>query len=259
MDATKIGAFIAERRKLKTLTQQELADRLHLSNRTISKWECGKGIPDSSIMLELCEVLDISVNELLCGENISNEEYRLKADKNILALIDTPLNTNKQNLLSILFSLLTELILVIFITICIYANVMNGTTLYDYIDIPATLIVVGTVAIILVITGLYKDYIRAFKVSFYFCDDILIEEIENCVVSVKIVMLSAFLSGLALSVASLIGTMANTTTANAVALKPAIAVSLLGLLYGVLVCIIMIPLLGRLYKFKYQRRNSNEK
>ncbi len=74
MDANMMGAFILERRKLKNMTQLELAEKLHLSNRTISKWECGKGIPDSSIMLKLCEVLDISIYELLCGENIPKEK-----------------------------------------------------------------------------------------------------------------------------------------------------------------------------------------
>lgn len=58
MDLQKIGIFISEKRKQKNLTQQELADLLHLSNRTISKWECGKGIPDNSIMLELCRILE---------------------------------------------------------------------------------------------------------------------------------------------------------------------------------------------------------
>lgn len=81
MDANRMGTFIGERRKLKKLSQQELADILHLSNRTISKWECGKGIPDSSIMLKLCGALDINVYELLCGENTPKEKNKYLGDR----------------------------------------------------------------------------------------------------------------------------------------------------------------------------------
>lgn len=67
MEQTKVGKFIAECRKNKNMTQAELAEKLNITDRAISKWETGKGMPDSSIMLELCNELDISVNELLSG------------------------------------------------------------------------------------------------------------------------------------------------------------------------------------------------
>lgn len=256
MDATKIGLFIAEKRKLKNLTQQDLADKLHLSNRTISKWECGKGIPDSSIMMELCEALDISVNELLLGENISNEEYKVKADKNIIALMDKPKNTYKRIIVSVLGGLLSEIILVVFLLVCIYANVMNGTNVYDFLDMPAALIVIGTTGIVLMITGLGRSFIKIFKIVFGFDNHTSIEAIEKCIVSLKVVMLSAFFSGFALSLASLVGTLVNVTAQNAGTANVAIAVCLLGFLYGVMICVIMIPLLGRLYKVKYENSTS---
>ena len=74
MDQIKIGKFIAECRKKKNLTQAQLAEKLNLTNRAISKWETGKTMPDSDIMLGLCDILEISVNELLCGEKIDIEE-----------------------------------------------------------------------------------------------------------------------------------------------------------------------------------------
>ena len=73
MDQIKIGKFIAECRKKNNLTQKQLAEKLNLTDRAISKWENGKGMPDSSIMLDLCNELKISVNELLSGEMISME------------------------------------------------------------------------------------------------------------------------------------------------------------------------------------------
>ena len=75
MDQIKIGKFIAECRKKNNLTQMQLAEKLNITDRAISKWETGKGMPDSSIMLDLCNELKISVNELLSGEMIQMEKY----------------------------------------------------------------------------------------------------------------------------------------------------------------------------------------
>ena len=86
MDQEKIGRFIAERRKAKNLTQLELAEKLFISDRAVSKWERGKSLPDSSIMLNLCKELDISVNELLSGEILKMEKYDEQAEKNLIAL-----------------------------------------------------------------------------------------------------------------------------------------------------------------------------
>ena len=73
MDQLKIGKFIAECRKNVGLTQKQLAEKLNITDRAVSKWETGKALPDSSIMLELCRILKITVNDLLSGEVISME------------------------------------------------------------------------------------------------------------------------------------------------------------------------------------------
>ena len=73
MDQIKIGKFIAECRKKQNLTQAQLAEKLNIPDRAISKWETGKATPDSDIMLDLCDILGIKVNELLCGEMIEIE------------------------------------------------------------------------------------------------------------------------------------------------------------------------------------------
>ena len=74
MDQIKIGKFIAECRKNNNLTQAQLAEKLNITDRAISKWETGKAMPDSNIMLELCDILGINVNELLCGKIIDVEQ-----------------------------------------------------------------------------------------------------------------------------------------------------------------------------------------
>lgn len=84
MDQIKIGKFIAQRRKDNGLTQMQLAERLGVTDRAVSKWENGRAMPDSSIMLELCEQLKIKVNDLLCGEVVSMENYNKELEKNLL-------------------------------------------------------------------------------------------------------------------------------------------------------------------------------
>ena len=87
MDQLKIGKFIAERRKSENLTQMQLAEKLSVTDRAISKWETGKSMPDSSIMLKLCETLKISVTELLMGEKISMENNGKSFDEMALQII----------------------------------------------------------------------------------------------------------------------------------------------------------------------------
>ena len=81
MNNLKIGKFIAACRKEKCFTQAQLAEMLNITDRAVSKWETGKSMPDVSIMLELCGILDIEVNELLNGERFDMKEYNEKAEK----------------------------------------------------------------------------------------------------------------------------------------------------------------------------------
>ena len=94
MNQVKIGKFIAECRKNKNMTQAELAEKLNITDRAISKWGTGKGMPDSSIMLDLCNELKISVNELLSGEMISMEN---KNEKQEQLLLDMAKEVEKKN------------------------------------------------------------------------------------------------------------------------------------------------------------------
>lgn len=100
MDERKIGSLIARERKDKNLTQAELAEKLHVSEKTVSKWENGRGLPDTGLLLNLCSIFGISVNELLSGERLSATEYREKAENNMSNL----LVQRKSNRDKILFS-----------------------------------------------------------------------------------------------------------------------------------------------------------
>lgn len=86
MDQIKIGKFIAECRKKENLTQMQLAEKLNITDRAVSKWENGRAMPDTSIMLELCNILGISVNELLIGGEINMENNNQQNEELLLGL-----------------------------------------------------------------------------------------------------------------------------------------------------------------------------
>ena len=81
MDQIKIGKFIASMRKARSMTQRQLADELGISDKTVSKWECGNGMPEVALMLPLCDALHINVNELLSGERLDGADYQKKAEE----------------------------------------------------------------------------------------------------------------------------------------------------------------------------------
>ncbi len=87
MDQIKIGKFIAWKRKEQNLTQAQLAKKLGITDRAVSKWETGKSLPDASIMLEMCALLGITVNDLLCGEVVSMENYNEQMEKSLIEMI----------------------------------------------------------------------------------------------------------------------------------------------------------------------------
>ena len=87
MDQVKIGKFIAECRKRVNMTQAQLAEKLNITDRAVSKWETGRAMPDSSIMLELCSILKINVADLLCGEVVTVEDYKEKYEEALLLMV----------------------------------------------------------------------------------------------------------------------------------------------------------------------------
>ena len=87
MDQDRIGRFIAEKRKEQGLTQAQLAEALGITDRAVSKWETGRSLPDAAIMLELCGLLKITVNDLLNGEVVSMERYNETAERNLLEMV----------------------------------------------------------------------------------------------------------------------------------------------------------------------------
>lgn len=109
MDQIATGRFIAQVRKERKMTQRELADALMISDKTVSKWECGNGLPEVSLMLPLCKELGITVNELLSGKRLQPSEYQQNAEANIMNLMQERKENKRKLILEAIVVLLTLL------------------------------------------------------------------------------------------------------------------------------------------------------
>ncbi len=125
MNQYAIGKYISEKRKNKSLTQRQLADNLNVSEKTISKWECGKGLPEVSLMQPLCKELDISVNELLSGKDELNKNDNT-------GVIEYIKDNNKKNKIKIILSIIIFIVLISIIVLILYfANNYGKTSVYS--------------------------------------------------------------------------------------------------------------------------------
>lgn len=120
MDQMQIGRFIAQRRHLQQMTQRQLAEALGVSDKTVSKWECGKGLPEVSLMLPLCDALDITVNDLLSGTQVSQVDYQRKAEENMINLIQENQQNRERMALSVICGVITVIAVCALIVIASY-------------------------------------------------------------------------------------------------------------------------------------------
>ena len=131
MNNNAIGQFIQSTRKEKGLTQKQLAEQINVSDKTISKWENGFSTPDTTILLDLCNVLDISVNELVSGKKISPDDYSKNAENNIISLLQENVESRKHYIFQYILGTV----------LCVLAIILNlGMTQSSfmwYIDLPS--------------------------------------------------------------------------------------------------------------------------
>ena len=127
MNLVKIGKFIADSRKEKKLTQEELAEKLFITDRAVSKWERGLSLPDADKMLDLCNILDINVNELLIGEKISMKDLDKKTDNLLVEMAKQEELKNKKLMNTMWVLLLTDFIFYIGIVMLAAYTLGEGT------------------------------------------------------------------------------------------------------------------------------------
>lgn len=175
MDQIQIGKFIAESRRAQNLTQRQLADLLSISDKTISKWECGKGLPEVSLMLPLCAALEITVNDLLSGEKVSSTDYQRKAEGNMMDLMKENEENRKRMALSILTSTIT------IIAVCALLVIAS------YMDLPTVarilLIVFSVVVVVAGITAAAMLELRAGYFECPYCKELFVPDLGEYIKS----------------------------------------------------------------------------
>ena len=126
MDQVKIGKFISDERKAKGYTQKQLSELLEISDKTISKWECGNGFPEASLLLPLCNELEITVNELLTGERISQQNYKKKAEENMVNMIREKEENKQKILLTTMIGVISTITFVtLLLVVCFHTDVIT--------------------------------------------------------------------------------------------------------------------------------------
>lgn len=141
MDQVKIGKFISDERKAKGYTQKQLSELLGISDKTISKWECGKSMPELGYLQQLCEILQINVNELLSGERLSGDDYPRKAEETIMALMKDNETNKKKNIRDMIIGIVLAVAAFAFM----FAMTQSGNPTY-YVDM-------GSFAVVVLLSG----------------------------------------------------------------------------------------------------------
>ena len=254
MDYEKIGRFIAEKRKEKGMTQKELANQLGIGDKAVSKWETGRGMPDNSIMLPLCSLLGINVNELLMGETLSEKDYNESTEDIILTLMEEKESLkkkNKRNLFSFALVILLAAILFFLTTTPLQSSELShlGVLLYFY-DPFALVADMILVLVMLLATGNVKAFFRSFLLMRK--DDVDRNKLFSSLQAVKLAIASFLLGGGVLTLIDIIfmlGTMDK-------ALGIEVSISLLTMLYGMLPSLLLLPVK---YKLELKMEEVNEK
>ncbi|MGN0161470.1 MAG: helix-turn-helix domain-containing protein [Lachnospiraceae bacterium] len=219
MDQAKIGTFIQTMRKELGLTQKELADRIGISDKTVSKWETGNGLPDLSSMDMLCKTLNITVNELLSGEKLSPSTYSDRAEENMMNLLKENVESKKSNRVQIILGSILGVLSVI--TLILMCSGFNLSIISYFIDLPSLIILALIVVACLIGSGVKGK--------------------KNVVDLIKKVIVPA---GVFVAVFALVIVLHSCDTPETIGSN--LAVALLSMVYGLLIYIILIPISKRL-------------
>ena len=165
MDQIKIGEFIARKRKEQELTQMQFAEAVGVSNKTVSKWETGLRMPDVSILQNVCDVLKITINELLAGEDFSEyseKEYMKKAEDNVIGLMQE-VNEVKESKWGGLLGILCGIPIMIGAVILAMIHLVGVENIPYFFNAPLILYMTGLFLFILGVTGAFPQYIAGYK------------------------------------------------------------------------------------------------
>lgn len=241
MDQKKNGRFISEMRKKYNLTQKQLAEKLGVSDKTISKWECGNSFPDVDMLMPLCSELQISVNELLSGEELSANEYLERAEENMMDLIEKSNNEKRSFVKTLVLAgawMFSAIVIVIGMLMAINLQI---TDVAFYLDLYSLLAVLCISGFALGFSGKIKAFFCAFRIK---ATDT--EKAVEALQAVKIATKLFVLSGVFVSLFQCIGICYQLDQLKF--LGPNLAVALISALYGIFLAILLMPVRVRLEK-----------
>lgn len=250
MDQIKIGKFIAEMRKEQNLTQIDLAERVGISNKTISKWECGNGMPDYAVMENLCDILKINVNELLSGERLPSQEYSRKAEENMMSLMQESSENHKREKREYLFVGLGTIVLLILVlwAITMLWGVDGQSEISNFLDLPTILFIFIVTTVVLFIARAGKDFLKGFTFAIKSVASNSHHEIKKSLLAMKMGMVTVNVAGMLAFVIAAVITLKEwaRSTGEHEAIAAGIAVALLGIVYSLVMTLILIPIYIRL-------------
>lgn len=253
MDQAKIGKFIAEMRKKQGFTQKKLAEELGISDKTISKWECGNGMPDNGLMLPLCSMLGISVNELLSGELLSKGDYGKKAEENIINLLQKTEDERKRDRRGMIITLVSDIFLVLFLGYLIFISNGSKHAFEYFVNIPALVMVLGLVLLVLLASRLLSSFFKAFRIAFCNQCEPDEEEVQDALSAVRLVFSAAPLAGGVVAVIGFVSTVSKLNDAASIGRNLALAV--LSIFYVMLLLLLLLPLKNKLESLQKERKN----
>lgn len=247
MNQEKIGKFIAFMRKEQNLTQKQLAELLGITDKTVSKWETGRSMPDNALLLEICSVLKISVNELLSGERLSQENYDGHAEANMLHLMEEhekQKNMNKWTLIGIVLGGVF-LFMALFFVVALSVGICNLSWL---MDLQSFIIVVGMSISALMITGMLRDFVYGFCICYGSKKSVDRESILKSYIAMKLVMVTSILAGIFTAIISIVAILGNLRDFSMLGIK--LITALMSVWYSIIINLLLLPTWIRLYKLK---------
>lgn len=244
LNQEKTGRFIAEMRRQQNLTQRQLAEQLGVSDKTVSKWETGRSMPDNAILLDICLILNISVNELLSGEKFTAENYLDKSEETMIELVkETEYHKRKGNwtIGGTIFSFLVLVMACSFVIL----SISGVESLIWFIDMPSIIIPVGISFFVLIASESLWDFGQVFVIV-YGKRNSNEKQVKDAWCAMKTVLCTIPIAGIFTFLVSMVAITGHLP--NPESLGPCLAVAILSLFYCSIIEILLIPTAVRLYR-----------
>lgn len=252
MNQEKIGTFIADVRKEQGMSQKDLADAVVVTDKAVSKWETGKSMPEISKMETLCEVLHVSINELLSGERLSEAAYPQKAEENMINLIhESESKASQTNSASIIVMIVLSFMPIVFSILYGRMNYLDGSASFAvWIDPPTVMVMAAVTILYLIGTKTTRAFRRAFVIvssKQHYSD----ARIQDSYIAIKMVRISWLITGILVSVQGYVSTVIDAAgnygaQDRYVIMLLNFAVSSLGIIYGLIGYLILTPVKAKL-------------